>query len=91
MHISRSFWKPIQGVQPNNRKFRTTENVTQIPSVAKTEVLDLAQMASELVPGDFPLIEVNASFRWFSQGSQTTLWNLRRITHSLKKKKKKKH
>ena len=29
-------------VQPNNRKFRTTENVSQIPSVAKTEVLDLA-------------------------------------------------
>ena len=43
-------------------------------------------MASELVPGDFSLIEVNVSFRWFSQGSQMTLWNLRRITHSLKKK-----
>ena len=28
-------------------------------------------MASELVPGDFSLVEVNASFRWFSQGSQT--------------------
>ena len=28
-------------------------------------------MTSELVPGDFSLVEVNASFRWFSQGSQT--------------------
>ena len=28
-------------------------------------------MASELVSGDFSLVEVNASFRWFSQGSQT--------------------
>ena len=33
----------IHGVQPNNRKVRTTENVSQIPSVTKTEVLDLAQ------------------------------------------------
>ena len=48
-------------------------------------------MASELVPGDFFLVEVNASFRWFLQGSQATLWNLRRITHSLKNKKKKKN
>ena len=46
-------------------------------------------MASELVPGNFFLVEVNASFRWFLQGSQATFWNLRRITHSFKKKKKK--
>ena len=41
---SRSFLKPTHGVQPNNRKFRTTKNVSQIPSVAKTEVLDLASI-----------------------------------------------
>ena len=27
-------------------------------------------MDSKLVPGDFSHVEVNASFRWFSQGSQ---------------------
>ena len=48
----------------------------------------MVKWPSELVPDVFFLVEVNASFRWFSQGSQATLWNLRRITHSLKKKKK---
>ena len=48
-------------------------------------------MASKLVPDDFSLVEVNASFRWFLQPWITNeVWNLRRITHSLKKKKKKK-
>ena len=28
-------------------------------------------MASELVPRDFPIVEVDASFRWFSRVSQT--------------------
>ena len=37
-HINCSFLKPIYGVQPYNRIFRTTENVAQIPSVAKTVI-----------------------------------------------------
>ena len=30
-------------------------------------------MASELVPGNFSLVEINASFRWFSPGHKRGL------------------
>ena len=45
-------------------------------------------MASELVPGDFSLVEVNASFRWFSQGSQTRFGTSGELLIHKKKKKK---
>ena len=46
-------------------------------------------MASELVSGDFSLVEVNASFRWFSQGSQTRFGTSGELLIHKKKKKKK--
>ena len=45
-------------------------------------------MASELVPGDFALVEVNASFRWFSQRSQTRFGTSGKLLIHEKKKKK---
>ena len=44
-------------------------------------------MASELVPGDFSLVENNASFRWFSQGSQTRFGTSGELLIHKKKKK----
>ena len=48
-------------------------------------------MASELVPGDFSLVENNASFRWFSYGSQTRFGTSGELLIHKKKKKKKKN
>ena len=47
-------------------------------------------MASELVPGDFALVEVNASFRGFSQRSQTRFGTFGELLIHKKKKTKKK-
>ena len=46
-------------------------------------------MASELVPGDFALVEVNVSFRWFSQRSQTRFGTSGKLLIHEKKQKKK--
>ena len=47
-------------------------------------------MASELVPGNFFLVENNASFRWFSLESQTRFGTSGELLIHKKKKKKKK-
>ena len=44
-------------------------------------------MASELVPSYFALVEVNASFRWFSQRSQTRFGTSGELLIHEKKKK----
>ena len=46
-------------------------------------------MASELVPSNFSLVEINASFRWFSPGSQTRFGTSGELLIHKKKTKKK--